>query len=222
MDPDLFQYLCSFLTSERLATFDQVLSQRTRFLTVGFENLYRPHNMSACIRSCDCFGVQDVHVMESVNQFRPNSEIAKGATNWTTVFRHSSTTDCIRHLRAQGFHIVATSPQAEHKSVRTLKIKSPTAVLFGNEKNGLSPEAIEAADECVRIPMSGFSESFNISVAVAITLYEIADKVRQSRDDWSLSAEEIQSLREDWVQTSLGWKLESYVRRFEEDRHASQ
>ncbi|MFK7818022.1 MAG: TrmH family RNA methyltransferase [Planctomycetaceae bacterium] len=218
MDPELFQYLCGFLTAERMDTFDRVLAQRTRFLTVGFENLYRPHNMSACVRSCDCFGVQDVHVIESRNQFEPNSQIARGATNWTTVVRYTSGQDCIRSLRENGYRIVATSPHAEHRSVRNLKISSPTAVLFGNEKEGLSPDVIDAADECVRIPMWGFTESFNISVAVAITLYEIADEVRQAGNDWALSEPEIQTLREDWVEKSLGWKLDSYLRRFEEDR----
>lgn len=222
MDPELFEYLCTFLTEERLATFERVLNLRTRHITVAFDNLYKQHNISACLRSCDCFGIQDVHVIESRNPFEPNREIALGAMNWLTTIRHrdeySGSNDCLRHLREAGYRIVATSPLAEFGSVRDLDISEKTAILFGNEKVGLSDELFEAADECVRIPMSGFTESFNISVAVAITLYEFTERIRQQTDDWVLSPEEKQVLREDWVRKTIGWKLQSYIRRFEQDR----
>lgn len=226
MDTGLYEYLCSFLTEERLAGFDRVLSLRTRYLTVAFEDLYHQHNASACVRSCDCFGVQDVHVIEDEHQFKPNERIAVGADNWTTVTRHAEsenpTGDCLAELKSAGYRIVATSPREDNTSIRELKLDQKTAVFFGSEKPGLSQQVFDAADECVRIPMSGFTESFNISVSAAIVLYELTERIRHERDDWQLSDEEKHALRVQWVQYSLGWKLDSYVRRYEQDIAAVQ
>ena len=222
MEPALFEYLSSFLTPERLAGFERVLDRRTRFLTVAFENLYHQNNASACIRSCDCFGVQDVHSIESRNQFEPNHEIALGAGNWTTVIRHrdsdNASQDCIKHLRGQGYRIVATSPDPENLSLREATLTEKTAVFFGNEHDGLSDSILAAADERVCIPMSGFTDSFNISVAAAITLYELTRNAPTDHPDWALTESEKQTLREDWVQKSLGWKLPSYLKRYKDDR----
>lgn len=221
MDSELFDYLCSFLTPDRLAGFERVLNLRTRFLTFAFEDLYHQRNVSACIRSCDCFGVQDVHVIEDGNHFRPNRQIALGSHNWITVHRHcgeNPTTACLNKLRGDGYRIVATSPRAEHASVRDLELSGKTAIFFGSEKPGLSEPVFEAADECVRIPMSGFTESFNVSVSAAIMLYELTERLRSERSDWQLTEEEKQELRVKWVQYSMGAKLDAIVQRYEQDR----
>ncbi len=221
MEQGLYDYLIGLLTPERLAGFERVLSLRTRFLTLAFEDLYHQRNISACIRSCDCFGVQDVHVIEGETRFKPNSQIALGAANWVTVKRyHGSedpTRDCIDQLRASGFRIVATSPRVGHQSVRDLPLSEKTAIFFGTEKHGLSDQVFENADECVRIPMSGFTESFNISVSAAIVLYELTERLRSERDDWQLTEDEKQTLRAQWVEYSLGPKLDSLLRRYERD-----
>lgn len=227
MQPELFDYLCSFLTPQRLDGFERVLEQRTRFLTVVLEDLYQPHNASACLRSCDCFGVQDVHVIETENEFAPNVDVALGASKWTTVRRHrhpeTALTDCIKHLREHGYRLVATSPRPDAGSVRDLPLNQKTALFFGTEKDGLSPDVFRAADDVVRIPMLGFTESFNISVAVAIALYELTTRLRQQlRTDWGLSEAEKHALRIDWVKKSLGSKLEPCTRRFFEDAASQQ
>ncbi len=226
MDAELFEYLCSFLTPERLEKFERVLSLRTRHLTVVFENLHHQHNISACMRRCDCFGVQDVHAIESRNQFEPNGEIALGATNWTTAHRyrgeHSAAADCVQQLRKAGYRIVATSPLAKDAAICDLDVSEKIALFFGNEKTGLSNEVLSAADDCVCIPMSGFTESFNISVAVAISLYDLTGRIRQQVANWALRDDEKQVLREEWVQKTIGWKLESYIRRFEQDRESRE
>lgn len=222
MDPELFEYLCGFLSERRLALFERVLARRTRRLTVVLEDLFHSHNSSACIRSCDCFGVQDVHVVESTNGFAPSNNIAAGSTNWTTVHRHQNWPDApndwIQHLRDEGYQLVATTLEPSSVPIAELPIAEKTALLFGNEKVGLSKAALEAADARIRIPMVGFTESFNVSVAVAITLYDLAPRIRAAENGWQLSDAEKQALRELWVQRSIGHKLQPLIRRFNQDR----
>ena len=221
MDPGLFEYLNSFLTEERKAAFERVLSTRTRFLTVVLEDLHHQHNASACLRSCDCFGLQDVHIVERTNEFRPNAEIARGASNWTTISRYrymaNPVETCVDQLRSAGYRVVGTSPRDEFPSIRELPFDQKTAIVFGNEHRGLSDQMYEAVDGCVRIPMVGFTESFNISVAVAVALYEATGRLREGRDDWQLTDEEKQELRIEWLKTTLGWKLQPYTQRYTEN-----
>ncbi len=223
MEPALFDYLCGFLTPERLAGFERVLSQRTRYLTVVLEDLHHQHNASACLRSCDCFGVQDLHIIEQANEFLPNTEIALGATNWTTAKRYRSRDsidpagECVQELKANGYRLVGTCPRAE-KTISELPLDSKTAIIFGNEKSGMTESMLELVDQTVRIPMVGFTESFNLSVAVAVALYDLAGRLRRLPVDWSLSDEEKHTLRIDWVKKTIGWKLHSYTKRYHEDQ----
>lgn len=221
MEPGLFQYLNSFLTDERKAAFERVLAARTRFLTVVLEDLHHQHNASACLRSCDCFGVQDMHIIEQSNEFRPNAEIALGATNWTTISRYRYMADpvetCVSDLRSAGYRIIGTSPSVEHSSIEELPLDQKTALVFGNESRGLTGQMCDLADDCVRIPMVGFTESFNISVAVAVALYELTGRLRRERDDWQLTEGEKDVLRIEWLEKTLGWKLKPYVQRYYED-----
>ncbi len=225
MEQPLYDYLCQFLTPKRLAGFERVLAGRTRFLAVGLENLYQPHNASACLRSCDCFGVQDVHVIESDNVFRPNVDVALGASKWVDVHRYcppaDTVTASVRRLQAGGFRVVGTSPHSEQLSIAELPLDRPTVVFFGSEKDGLSDEFLAAADDCAYIPMAGFTESLNISVAVAVTLYELTTRLRRERDDWGLTESEIHDLRQRWVARSLGDKLEPLVKRFQDQRDSA-
>ncbi len=221
MDAGLFEYLNSFLTDERKAAFERVLSARTRFLTVVLEDLHHQHNASACLRSCDCFGLQDVHIIERTNEFRANAEIARGASNWTTISRYRYIANpvgtCVDQLRSADYRVIGTSPCEEFSSIRDLPLDQKTAIVFGNEHRGLSAKMYDAVDACVRIPMVGFTESFNISVAVAVALYEVTGRLRESRDDWQLTDKEKQELRIEWLKTTLGWKLKPYTQRYAED-----
>ncbi|QDU37564.1 tRNA (guanosine(18)-2'-O)-methyltransferase [Maioricimonas rarisocia] len=220
-DTELYEYLQQFLTAERLQRIDEVLSFRTRHITVVLEDVFQPHNISAVLRSSDAFGVQDVHVIENYNEFETRRKIAAGTDRWLTIHRYQDEVDprkrCVEHLRARGYRLVGTSPHGRTMSISELPIDEPVALVFGGEKEGVSDELLAACDERVFLPMYGFVESFNISVAAAIALNDLTTRLRQSGIDWGLTSDERDVLRRDWVRASVR-HLEAIERRFYEDR----
>lgn len=224
----LFEFLKQFVTAERLQRFDDVLAQRTRRLTLVLENIHHAHNASACLRTCDCFGIQDVHIIESQNSFEPNQDIALGASQWLTIHRYceteaagqdtsAATTDCLKQLRDAGYRILATSPRQNSLPLDAVSVDERTAIIFGAEQLGVSETAIREADELVHIPMFGFTESFNVSVSVALVFQDLVSRLRASGTEWCLGDDEVQELRDRWVRQSLGSKLEPLCRRYEAD-----
>lgn len=196
-------YLNSLVTENKRIKIEEVLSYRTRYITVALENILQPHNASAVIRTCDIFGVQDIHVIEEFEPFTPQNAIAKGATKWVDLYRYPTTTRCITTLKAQGYRIVATTPHERGYTLSTLPLDQKIALLFGTEGTGLSDEALAAADDFVTIPMFGFTESFNISVSVSLCLYHIFSVLHQSKIAWQLSNEERQDLQLQWLKKVL-------------------
>ena len=184
-DVSLLTYLEGFLTEERLQRFKEVLEERTNFITVAIEDVFQLHNTSAVIRSCDAFGVQKVHVVEDRFGKRLDKNIAMGAEQWVDIHRHRNTKSCMQTLLQEGYQIVATTPHGTSRNLMDFEISKPTALFFGTEKEGLSPEVLENADVCLHIPMSGFSESLNISVAAAICLCHLTAVLRKSDLPWS-------------------------------------
>lgn len=202
------EYLKEFVTQERLDRIDEVLSYRTRHITVVLEDLYQPHNASAVLRSCDGFGIQDVHIIENRNLFDASKGVTIGADKWLTLSRYSetgknSTKSCFDELRQKGYKIIATTPHEEDSDLNDLEISSKTALVFGAELEGLSKEALDEADGYVKIPMYGFSESFNISVSAAVSLYDLTSRMRNEVTGWQLSQEEVEELLHDWVKKSI-------------------
>ena len=202
VDPELLTYLESFLTQRRLALFEKILDQRTNFFTVATEDVYQLHNTSAVIRSCDVFGVQNLHVVEEVNTKRIDREIAMGAQKWVDVNRYTSTKDCISTLKEKGYRIVATSPH-QGKMLQEFDISRPAAFFFGKESYGLSEEVLKTADDFLQIPMVGFTESLNISVSAAIILQDVTARLRKSGQPWQLSQEERLLKRLDWAKRTI-------------------
>ncbi len=200
---DLLTYLEGFLTHGRIQRFKEVLEQRTKYLTVAIEDVYQLHNTSAVIRSCDAFGLQEAHVVEDRFGQRLDKNIAMGAEQWVDVHRYKKTSDCIAALRAKGYQLIATTPHHSSSSLTDFKITKPTALLFGTEKEGLSKEVLDNADGFLTIPMSGFSESLNISVAAAITVSHLMEQLRDSPIDWHLSVTEQLEKRLDWTKKSI-------------------
>jgi tRNA (guanosine-2'-O-)-methyltransferase len=143
---DLLDYLEGFISEERKKRFVEVLSNRTKFLTVAIEDVYQLHNTSAVIRSCDAFGVQDAHVVESRFGKRLDKNIAMGAEQWVDVYRYKTTNDCITSLKDNGYQIIATTPHNDSNFIQDFKIDSKTALFFGTEKEGLSDGVLEEAD----------------------------------------------------------------------------
>lgn len=205
---ELYEYLAGFLSEERKAKFERHIGMRTRYVTLVTEDIYQPHNASAVLRSAECFGMQDVHVVESRNKYNPNPDVVMGANKWLSLHRYTGTENntqaCIRSLREKGYRIVATTPHRDDRLISELDLsKGKIALFFGTELEGISEEVIREADEFVKIPMFGFTESFNISVSAAICLYELLPKLRKTDLPWQLSEDEKTDILLEWAKGSL-------------------
>ncbi|MDC3337753.1 RNA methyltransferase [Flavobacteriales bacterium] len=207
MRKDLFEYMFDFLTEERKERFSSVVNNRTKHVTVVLEDLFQMHNASAVLRSCDCFGIQDVHIIENRNEYKLNKEIDMGSTKWLHVNKYSekenNTIDCINHLKNQGYTIYATTPQANYIPINKMPLEKKIAVLFGTELTGLSKTALEHADGLVHIPMYGFTESFNISVSAALVLAELSARLRAENINFELTSEEKTTLLFEWTMKTV-------------------
>ncbi|MCL1968448.1 MAG: RNA methyltransferase [Bacteroidetes bacterium] len=214
---ELIQYLETFLTEERKLLLHNVLENRTRHVTVVVEDLYQTQNISAVMRSCECVGIQDIHIVEGENDFQIHKAIAMGADKWLTITHYKKENNpmltCINHLKAKGYSIVATLPDDNSCFLEDLPLEKPVAFLFGTELTGLSKDAIAAADKTVKIPMHGFTNSFNISNSVAIIVSHCIEKLRKSSIQWQLSENEKNELLFDWVQKSIN-KPELLIKRY--------
>ncbi|SNS23532.1 TrmH family RNA methyltransferase [Dokdonia pacifica] len=218
MNHKLLDYLQSYLTDRRRDLFDRVLSERTYHFTVAVEDVYQLHNTSAVIRSCESFGVQNLHVIEEVNVKRIDREIAMGAQKWVDVHRHTSTKACVQSLKADGYRIIATTPHKKAYRLEDFDITQKAAIFFGRETEGLSPEVLEAADDFIYIPMVGFTESLNISVSAAITLQYIMTRLKSTDISWQLSTAEIFEKKMEWTKKMIK-DVDRIVERWEEDQN---
>ncbi len=196
-----------FLTEERISTLNQALSRRTRHVTVVLDDIYHPHNISAVVRSCEAFGIQDIHVLQVENPFHPNKGVTKGSQQWITFHRHTSINGCAQSLKERGYLLLGADPPSKgHPSVPVHRIEPdrPVALVFGREKEGLHQELRDLCDGLFHIPMTGLTESFNISVTVAISLYVLREKLDMlHRSVWELSEEEKALLLDDWSVKSV-------------------
>lgn len=178
-DPDFYRFAAQFLTPERKALMEQVVAHRTRHITAVLEDIYQSQNASAVLRSCDCFGIQDVHIIENRNTWNYHRDVEQGSSKWLTIRRYNekknNTAHCLRQLKSKGYLIAATTPHCE-TAVSEVPVDRPVALVFGTEAEGISPEVFEHCDLTCRIPMYGFTESFNISVAAAVSLHALRQK----------------------------------------------
>lgn len=200
---ELIEYLRPYVTEHKQKLIERVLRERTRFLTIALENVYQPHNASAVLRSAECFGVQEVNLIESSNKFTATEGIAMGAAKWLMLKRYQDTQSCYQVLKQHGYKIIATTPHTDGCELPDLPIDHKMALIFGTEDTGLSKEALDVADAYVKIPMFGFTESFNISVSVALCLYDIMMRLHASCIDWRLSADELVDLRLQYYKNSI-------------------
>lgn len=203
MDNQLLEHLLSFLTERRKNLFEEVISKRTRHFTVVTEDVYQMHNTSAVMRSCDVFGIQELHVIEEKISKEIDREIAMGAQKWVNIHRHHSTKECIDNLKENGYQIIATTPHNNSTELKDFDISNKSAFFFGKEKEGLSDIVIDAADGYLKIPMYGFTESLNISVSAAIILQSVVTRLKYSGIDWELSEQEKNEIKLDWAKKSV-------------------
>lgn len=204
----LLAFFYSIITSSKQEKFDKIAADRTRFLTVVIENVYQEQNASAIVRSCDCFGIHDIHAIEKDNSFSVNREIAMGAGKWVDIYHHQDpkypTTIALKKLKEKGYRIVATTPHENDMTIDELVLDQPTALLFGTEKMGLSEAALTHADAFVKIPMYGFSESFNVSVSAALCLHTLRQKLEKMPPEiWKMSREEQVEVKLNWCRSIL-------------------
>ena len=206
IDEKLLEYFEGFLTDKRKTLFKTILEQRTRHFAVVLEDIFQPHNASAVVRSCDIFGVQDVYAIENTYVNKVSRHVAKGSQKWLNFHRFkkdgNNTKDCLDALKAKGYQIIGTTPHTE-TILPDFDITKKAAFVFGEESEGISDYVKEHADGFLKIPMVGFTESLNISVAAAIVLQDVTSKLRNSDLDWKLSEEEKNELYFNWVKKTI-------------------
>ena len=207
IDQKLLNYLEGFLTDNRKNLFKKVLDKRTRYFAVVLEDIFQPHNASAVVRTADIFGVQDVHAIENKYTNKVSRHVAKGSQKWVTSKRYKSDGDntkiCLDNLREKGYQIIATSPHNDSCLLKDFDVTKKSAFVFGVEAEGVSNYVKEHADGFLKIPMVGFTESLNISVAAAIILQDVTTKLRDSDINWQLSQKEKDDLYFDWVKKTI-------------------
>ncbi len=236
------KYLCQFLTEQRLQLIDEKLRFRTRHITLVLEDIFQSQNGAACLRSAEAFGIQDIHVIENRNRFSIHKDVLRGASKWLTIHRYNkeenNTSQCLSALVQKGYQLVATTPHTsslgdeiltedqQTESNNNLAISAPVplhtfdvtpkiALMFGTEKTGLTQEAMEMAEAFLTIPMTGFTESLNLSASAAIALYTLTHKLKQSTFRSTLSDRETVQLRGEWIRKSLGYRLEKLEREYD-------
>lgn len=198
----LTAFLGQYITEARREMIDQVLSMRTRHFTLVLEDIYQSQNASAVVRTCECMGIQDLHIVESRSQYSVNRKVLMGANKWMNLIRYKDKTasnieQCYSSLRNSGYRILVTHPESGI-SIDDVDINSKVAVVMGNELKGISDWTLKNADERIHIPMYGFTESMNISVSAAICIRTMMARIRQSDVAWQLSESEIKEIRLEW------------------------
>lgn len=212
VDKELLEYLQNLITDRRKALFEKILNERTRHFTVVLEDIYQKHNTSAVVRTCDVFGIQDLYIIENKYNSYVSNQVAKGAQKWIDFYEYNkelnNTENCIQSLREKGYQIIATTPHNDTEGYRDcllhdFDISKKSAFVFGVEKDGVSDYILKEADGYLKIPMNGFTESLNISVAAAIILQSLTQRLRVSNIDWKLSEDEKDEKRLDWTKKTI-------------------
>lgn len=215
-------YLRNFVTDEKNALFDRVLSGRTSYVTLVMEDLFQSHNQSAVMRTADCMGIQHVHMIENRNSYDMSSSVSQGARDWLTLHRYNgkknNTPEAIRQLRQDGYRIIATTPHENDRLIDDLDLGAgKMAFFFGTELTGLSGEVLNEADEFVKVPMYGFTESLNVSVCAALVMYSVIQRLKKSGIAWQLSEEEQVDVALKWYRHTIK-ASDEILERFEKEK----
>ena len=220
---NIIDYLSGFINEERRERLQQVLGERTRHITVVLEDVYQPQNASAVIRTCECLGIQELHVIENLYEYRLNPAVVQGSSKWIDLVKHNrededNTRPCIEELKQRGYRIIAMDPAPGGKTVDQLDVGEKLALCFGSEEPGLSATLQALADDTVRIPIHGFTRSYNLSVSAGISLYALVTALRNSGADWRLDEPDATDLYIKWLaQSTLAGEqlLENYLKQKE-------
>lgn len=200
----VFNYLAQFVSDHKKTCIEKVLAHRTRYVTIVLENIYQSQNASAAIRTCECMGLQDIHIVEDTAKYYLNIRVLKGSYKWMDLHRYrdrevNNTEVCFNRLRNIGYRILVADPAADGVSIDELDVSAgKMALVFGNELRGASQYSLQQGDQKVRIPMFGFTESLNVSVSVAVCLSTILQNLRQSGKPIGLTEDEKSIVRLAW------------------------
>ena len=225
MNKKLIDFISPNLSEHRFGLFNKVIQDRTRYMTVALEDIYQPHNASAVLRTCDCFGVQDVHIIENKYQYTINPAVVVGSSKWLNLNKYNSqennTLEAIETLKKQGYRIIATTPHSNDVDLQDFDVtKGKFALFFGSERPGLSELMLDNADEFLKIPMYGFTESFNISVSASIILHHLKLKMQTENIDWKLSEKDKNKTLIQWLLRSVN-KPEIYLNQFNKQENTN-
>ncbi|MBT5858375.1 MAG: RNA methyltransferase [Flavobacteriales bacterium] len=204
----LIQHLSNFVTDERLELFKNKIKDRTRKITLVLEDVFQSRNISAAMRSADCFGIQDIHIIENKNSFEKDKTVSLGSGKWINVIRHNSeennTENCINKLKKEGYTIIATTPHNPDITLEEIEFSdNKIAVLMGTELTGLSEKALKLADKKMKIEMYGFTESLNISVSAAICCQNLSSKLRKETNNWRIKEMGKSDILLNWLRNTI-------------------
>jgi tRNA (guanosine-2'-O-)-methyltransferase len=203
----VIETLGPYLTDERKARIEEILAGRLSGVTVILENLHDPHNGAAALRSIEGFGMSELHVVESLEPFRFAPTVSSGAEKWIQLTRYKTFKACADGLKARGIKLYAALPNAE-MSLSEIDVAEPAALVFGNEHDGLSKEAVAHCDASFTIPMAGFTQSFNLSVSVAICAHDVSHRRRVALNRPSdIGEQERARLRARWYALSMDGRM---------------
>jgi tRNA (guanosine-2'-O-)-methyltransferase len=202
---NIISRLSDIINDDRIARLEEVLDQRSRYLTVVLDDIYIPQNASAVIRTSECIGLQDIHIIEERNKHKTNRDVVKGSAKWVNLYRYENEkgrTECIEKLNQQDYKMVAMTLGEKSIPLEELPINEKLALCFGCEETGLSKEIEDNADYQVQIPITGFTQSYNISVSAGISIYYLMNKIKVTDQNWQLNKEEKEKLLINWLSKS--------------------
>ena len=200
---ETFDYLKQFLTDERLSKIEHFSHESSDFVLPVMEDVYQFRNAAAIVRSVEACGFHHVVALEEENVFNPNLKVTKGAETWVKVEKMPNNLDSLKEIKNRGYKILAVSPENNATMLPDYEVKEPIALVFGTELEGVSDEILDFADETLAIPMFGFTKSFNVSVAAAICMYELKQKLMKSGIDYKLSDEKLLEMKIRWAKNSI-------------------
>ena len=200
---ETFDYLKQFLTDERLRKIEHFSKESSDFVLPVMEDVYQFRNAAAIVRSVEACAFHHVVALEEENIFNPNLKVTKGAETWVQVEKMPNNLDSLKEIKNRGYKILAVSPENNATMLPDYEVKEPIALVFGTELEGVSDEILDFADETLAIPMYGFTKSFNVSVAAAICMYELKQKLMKSGIDYKLSDEKLLEMKIRWTVNSI-------------------
>ena len=200
---EIYDYLQQFLTDERLSKIEHFSKESSDFVLPVMEDVYQFRNAAAIVRSVEACGFHHVVALEEENVFNLNLKVTKGAETWVQVEKMPNNLDSLKEIKSRGYRILAVSPEKNATMLPDYEVKEPIALVFGTELEGVSDEILDFADETLAIPMFGFTKSFNVSVAAAICMYELKQKLMKSGIEYQLSDEKLLELKIRWAKNSI-------------------